>query len=86
MLRTAVYRPVHEDSSTESTKQFVSAVEFGKKSIKACSLEKDLFPAMLHAGLKLYGVPFKQNFIDIGVPADYYRAADIILNKAGSTV
>ena len=30
--RTGVYTPVHEDSSTVSTKQFASAVEFGKKS------------------------------------------------------
>ena len=30
--RTAVYTSVHEDSSTESTKQFTSAVEFRKKS------------------------------------------------------
>ena len=31
--RTAVSTPAHEDSSTESTKQFTSAVEFRKKSI-----------------------------------------------------
>lgn len=30
--RTAVYTPVHEDSSTASTKQFATAVEFQKKS------------------------------------------------------
>ncbi|OGV37943.1 MAG: hypothetical protein A3E88_03350 [Legionellales bacterium RIFCSPHIGHO2_12_FULL_35_11] len=33
--RTAVYTSVHEDSSTESTKQFTSAVEFRKKSIES---------------------------------------------------
>ena len=30
--RTGVYTPVHEDSSTVSTKQFASAGDFGKKS------------------------------------------------------
>nr|WP_231950100.1 hypothetical protein [Legionella lansingensis] len=28
-----MYTPVHEDSSTASTKQFASSVEFGKRSI-----------------------------------------------------
>nr|WP_162264363.1 hypothetical protein [Legionella tucsonensis] len=28
--RTGVYTPVHEDSSTLSTKQFPTTVEFGK--------------------------------------------------------
>ncbi|HHF0524580.1 TPA: hypothetical protein ACP9FK_000851 [Legionella anisa] len=32
--RTGVYTPVHEDSSTASTKQFTSSVEFGKRSIE----------------------------------------------------
>ncbi|HHF7350185.1 TPA: hypothetical protein ACPSKZ_000025 [Legionella anisa] len=31
--RTGVYTPVHEDSSTASTKQFTSSVEFEKRSI-----------------------------------------------------
>ncbi|MGM9453155.1 lipid-A-disaccharide synthase [Legionella bozemanae] len=31
--RTGVYTPAHEDSSTASTKQFSTEVEFGKKSI-----------------------------------------------------
>ncbi len=31
--RKGMYTPVHEDSSTESTKQFSMAVEFRKKSI-----------------------------------------------------
>src|SRR3990167_8621999 len=39
--RTAVYTSVHEDSSTESTKQFTSAVEFRKKSIQNIQLWKD---------------------------------------------
>ena len=32
VLKTGVYTQVHEDLSTEATKQFASAVGFGKKS------------------------------------------------------
>ncbi len=37
--KTGVYTQVHEDSSTESTKQFASAVEFRKKSNEAETVE-----------------------------------------------
>ena len=36
--RTGVYTQVHEDSSTESTKQVASADGFGKRSIKGFTL------------------------------------------------
>ncbi|KTC87240.1 pyruvate phosphate dikinase [Legionella cincinnatiensis] len=36
--RTGVYTPVHEDSSTVSTKQFSTTVAFGTKSIVLCLL------------------------------------------------
>lgn len=37
----------------------------------ACSLERDVFPALVGHGL--YGYPSAGYFIDIGVPADYRR-------------
>lgn len=37
----------------------------------ACSLEREVFPALI--GPNLYGRPFPGFFIDIGVPADYLR-------------
>src|SRR3990167_431378 len=40
--RTAVYTSVHEDSSTESTKQFPSAVEFRKKSNEKKTVRKEV--------------------------------------------
>ncbi|MGH2505219.1 MAG: nucleotidyltransferase family protein [Ktedonobacterales bacterium] len=39
---------------------------------QVCSLEREVFPALLAAGA-LYGQPFPGFFIDIGVPADYAR-------------
>ena len=38
---------------------------------QVCSLERDVFPALI--GRNLYGRPFPGFFIDIGVPADYMR-------------
>lgn len=42
------------------------------------SLEDDLIPAFVNQGGKLYGIEFSGKFIDIGVPEDYFRAADIL--------
>jgi len=39
---------------------------------KAYSLERDLFPNLIHKKL-LSGIELKTNFIDIGVPEDYLR-------------
>lgn len=44
-----------------------------------CSLEDDLVPERLAAGRHIYGLPIQGDFIDIGVPADYYRAADMLI-------
>lgn len=44
-----------------------------------CSLEDDLVPERLAAGIHIYGLPIQGDFIDIGVPADYYRAADMLI-------
>ena len=42
------------------------------------SLEDDLLPAFMKQGGKLFGLQFNGTFIDIGIPQDYYRAAEIL--------
>ncbi|MBM3347655.1 MAG: phosphohexose mutase [Betaproteobacteria bacterium] len=42
------------------------------------SIEDDIFPAAMAAGRRLYGLEFTGTFIDIGVPADYRRAASLL--------
>ena len=42
------------------------------------SLEDELLPAFVAEGCKLYGLECVRNFIDIGVPSDYYRADKIL--------
>jgi len=42
------------------------------------SLEDDLLPAFVTQGGKLYGLECSGSFIDIGVPQDYFRAADVL--------
>lgn len=44
------------------------------------ALEQDLFPCLLKAGKRVAGFVTNTNFIDIGIPEDYYRAADILPN------
>jgi len=44
------------------------------------SLEDDLLPAFVAQGCKLYGLECSGSFIDIGVPRDYFRAAEVLLN------
>jgi D-glycero-alpha-D-manno-heptose 1-phosphate guanylyltransferase len=48
------------------------------------SLEEDLFAYLLKAGKRLCGKAFPGRFIDIGVPHDYHRAADVIIGKSGA--
>lgn len=43
-----------------------------------CSLENDLFPAWLAQGQRFHGLAVDARFIDIGVPQDYHRAADVL--------
>ncbi len=43
------------------------------------SLEDDLIPELVVKGYKFFGLEFDQTFIDIGVPKDYFRAAEILL-------
>lgn len=48
------------------------------------SLEDDLFAYLLASGKRLYGMACDGRFIDIGVPADYFRASDVIENRLGA--
>lgn len=45
------------------------------------SLENDLLPAYLARGGKRYGIEFSGKFIDIGVPRDYFRAAELLQQR-----
>jgi len=51
-----------------------SGLKLGEK----ISLEDDLLPAIMSKGCSLFGIEFKKNFIDIGVPEDYLRATEYI--------
>lgn len=42
------------------------------------SLEDDLFAHCRHSGRKLCGMLYRGRFIDIGIPADYFRAGQVI--------
>lgn len=42
------------------------------------SLEYELLPAVVAAGGRLHGMTCRGRFIDIGVPEDYFRAADVL--------
>jgi D-glycero-alpha-D-manno-heptose 1-phosphate guanylyltransferase len=44
------------------------------------SLEDELLPNFISNGGMLYGIECEGKFIDIGVPEDYYRAAEILLD------
>ncbi|NOV31294.1 phosphohexose mutase [Methylomonas sp. ZR1] len=46
------------------------------------SLEDDIFPAALTAGRRLTGIEFPGTFIDIGIPDDYARAAQVLNQEA----
>ena len=45
------------------------------------SLEKEIFSTLLSKGVSIVGFECSGNFIDIGLPEDYLRAASIMLNK-----
>lgn len=54
---------------------------FSKLSLESgtkISLEDEIFPKLLESGNNLYGLEFTGNFVDIGVPDDYFRAKDIL--------
>jgi D-glycero-alpha-D-manno-heptose 1-phosphate guanylyltransferase len=43
-----------------------------------CSLEEDIFPAAFALGQRMIGIEFPGVFIDIGIPADYNRASNLL--------
>ena len=43
-----------------------------------CSLEEEIFPAAFALEQRMMGIEFVGSFIDIGVPADYYRASRLL--------
>lgn len=45
------------------------------------SFERDILPQLHEQGAAIYGMACDGRFIDIGVPSDYARAADIILRN-----
>ena len=47
---------------------------------KKISLENDLLPNFITSGGLLYGIECIGKFIDIGLPKDYHRAAEILLH------
>jgi len=51
-----------------------------KTSREKISLENDLLPNFITSGGLLYGIECIGKFIDIGLPKDYHRAAEILLH------
>ncbi len=45
---------------------------------KRLSLEEEIIPTLLRDAARLYGLELMGDFIDIGTPADYFRAASVI--------
>jgi D-glycero-alpha-D-manno-heptose 1-phosphate guanylyltransferase len=52
--------------------------ETGFSAGEKVSLEKEIFPAALAAGRRMYGIEFTGTFLDIGLPSDYHSAPDIL--------
>ncbi len=51
------------------------------QGVRKCSLETDLLERGISEGLHCFGFPSDAAFIDIGLPADYARAANVINPK-----
>lgn len=47
------------------------------------SLEQDMLRALIQEGKRFYGIEGPRTFIDIGLPADYQRAASILAAQSG---
>ncbi len=60
---------------------FDSTAVLDGEGLRSCSLEQDLLPTWLSAGLKIGGVPHNGYFIDIGLPEDYAAANGRFLAK-----
>jgi D-glycero-alpha-D-manno-heptose 1-phosphate guanylyltransferase len=48
------------------------------RSESAVSLEEDILPFAVQAGKRVYGMECAGRFLDIGVPDDYARAAEVL--------
>lgn len=48
------------------------------EELSKLSFEDDILPSSLAKGARFFGVEFSGTFIDIGVPADYLRAASVL--------
>jgi D-glycero-alpha-D-manno-heptose 1-phosphate guanylyltransferase len=48
------------------------------QSSSPVSLEEDILPFALQGGKRVFGLECSGRFLDIGVPADYARAADML--------
>ena len=53
--------------------------QFDPQSGIKLSLEDGILPAILNTNAVVSGIECKGNFIDIGVPDDYFRAPEILL-------
>ena len=49
------------------------------------SLEDDIFPRMLNNRAQMFSVSFEGKFIDIGVPSDYRRAAEVLCTNGDNS-
>ncbi|MEO8836150.1 MAG: sugar phosphate nucleotidyltransferase [Caldimonas sp.] len=56
----------------------LAAATAGVAAARPQSLENDLLPRLLAAGQRFAGLLSAGDFIDIGVPSDYRRAADLL--------
>lgn len=56
----------------------LALAESGFSAGEKVSLEKGIFPSAIAAGLRMYGVEISGTFLDIGLPADYYRAPELL--------
>ncbi len=63
-----------------------SAIMDGYKASDAkVSLEDDIFPGMVNNRAQMFSVSFEGRFIDIGVPSDYQRAAEVLCSHGGNS-
>lgn len=65
--------PALEDGFINGGIYIGSSADLAGMDTRKISLETEIFPEWIRSG-KMYGVPFGDRFIDIGVPEDYYRA------------
>lgn len=49
------------------------------KAGQAASLEGDLLTNLMDQGARFFGTEYAGRFIDIGIPADYYRASSLLI-------